>query len=343
MADRFIPFRRLALLALGGILACGGDTAGPAADLVVYRPGLDRRLGPPLGRRGCGRGDTIVAVGDSAAIARTGRGGDPGARQRRRDGGARVHGRAPPLHGRRVPARQRGSPAGRRRPEEFVARLAAFAAEKQPGEWILGGDWDHERWEGAPLPRRDWIDSVTPNNPVFVYRLDGHMALANSAALRAGRDRPGHPGHPGRGDRARPAHRRAHRDPQGRGAGAGLRGRPGRHRRAQRDAALRRAMEHAASRGVTTIGVYWYSVALVRARRLPPRPRRGRASRSAPRSISRSQDWRAGGRHGGPHRTGRRLGLDRRGEGVRGRLARLDHRALLRALQRRADHPGRAS
>ena len=36
---------------------------------------------------------------------------------------------------------------------------------------------------GGELPRRDWIDEVTPENPVWVYRLDGHMALANSAAL----------------------------------------------------------------------------------------------------------------------------------------------------------------
>ncbi|HZN97064.1 MAG TPA: amidohydrolase, partial [Gemmatimonadales bacterium] len=51
-------------------------------------------------------------------------------------------------------------------------------------------DWDHERWPGTPLPERSWIDSVTPNNPVLVSRLDGHMALANSAALRlAGMDR----------------------------------------------------------------------------------------------------------------------------------------------------------
>src|SRR4051812_6826510 len=70
-------------------------------------------------------------------------------------------------------------------PEEFIARLKAFASERRPGEWILGGDWDHERWPDAPLPRREWIDSVTPHNPVFVYRLDGHMGLANSAALRA--------------------------------------------------------------------------------------------------------------------------------------------------------------
>ena len=70
-------------------------------------------------------------------------------------------------------------------PAEFVRRLGEFAARLRPGEWILGGDWDHELWPGAPLPRRSWIDSVTPANPVFVSRLDGHMALANTAAIRA--------------------------------------------------------------------------------------------------------------------------------------------------------------
>ena len=69
-------------------------------------------------------------------------------------------------------------------PAEFIARIKAFAATIPRGAWIRGGDWDHERW-GGELPRRDWIDSVTPNNPVWVSRLDGHMALANSAALQA--------------------------------------------------------------------------------------------------------------------------------------------------------------
>src|SRR5262249_45886021 len=59
------------------------------------------------------------------------------------------------------------------------------AAKLPAGRWIRGGDWDHERWPGGPLPTKELIDSVTPNNPVFVSRLDGHMALANSAALRA--------------------------------------------------------------------------------------------------------------------------------------------------------------
>jgi hypothetical protein len=68
--------------------------------------------------------------------------------------------------------------------EEFVARIAKFAATVPAGTWITGGDWDHTLW-GGELPRRDWIDAATPNHPIWVNRLDGHMALANSVALRA--------------------------------------------------------------------------------------------------------------------------------------------------------------
>ena len=69
-------------------------------------------------------------------------------------------------------------------PAEFSRRIGEFAAGLEPGEWVLGGTWDHENW-GGELPRRDWIDDVTPDNPVWVQRLDGHMALANSLALEA--------------------------------------------------------------------------------------------------------------------------------------------------------------
>nr|NIP57027.1 amidohydrolase [Gemmatimonadota bacterium]NIR77422.1 amidohydrolase [Gemmatimonadota bacterium]NIT85943.1 amidohydrolase [Gemmatimonadota bacterium]NIU29763.1 amidohydrolase [Gemmatimonadota bacterium]NIV60172.1 amidohydrolase family protein [Gemmatimonadota bacterium] len=68
-------------------------------------------------------------------------------------------------------------------PEEFARRIGAFA-EEHPGEWITGGQWDHQLW-GGELPRRDWIDPVTGETPVYVTRLDGHMGLANSAALAA--------------------------------------------------------------------------------------------------------------------------------------------------------------
>jgi predicted amidohydrolase YtcJ len=71
-----------------------------------------------------------------------------------------------------------------RTPAEFAARIAAFARTVPPGTWIQGGDWDHEQW-GGELPTRAWIDSATAGHPVWVSRLDGHMALANTAALRA--------------------------------------------------------------------------------------------------------------------------------------------------------------
>src|SRR5436190_4272135 len=68
--------------------------------------------------------------------------------------------------------------------EELAQRLGDYARKLAPGRWIVGGDWDHEKWPGAPLPTRQIIDAVTPANPVFVNRLDGHMALANSLALK---------------------------------------------------------------------------------------------------------------------------------------------------------------
>ncbi len=73
-------------------------------------------------------------------------------------------------------------------PEEFIKRLAEYAASVKPGTWITGGEWDGKGWE--TLPERSWINSVTRDNPVFVERLDGHMGLANSLAMKlAGIDR----------------------------------------------------------------------------------------------------------------------------------------------------------
>jgi hypothetical protein len=68
--------------------------------------------------------------------------------------------------------------------EEFARRIGDFAKTLPKGRWILEGSWDHENWPGAPLPTRQMIDALTPQNPVFVNRLDGHMALANSLALK---------------------------------------------------------------------------------------------------------------------------------------------------------------
>ena len=134
-------------------------------------------------------------------------------------------------------------------PQEFVRRLKEYASHLKPGEWITGGDWDHTLWPGAPLPQHSWIDSVTPNNPVFVNRLDGHEALANAAAMRAAgvtrattSPEGGEVLHDARGeligifkDRAMGLIGHAVPDPSPE----------------QRDSALARALAHAASLGVT--------------------------------------------------------------------------------------------
>jgi predicted amidohydrolase YtcJ len=57
-------------------------------------------------------------------------------------------------------------------------------AEQHPGQWITGGNWDHEAWEVNDLPVKEMIDDFTPNTPVLIDRFDGHMALANSYALK---------------------------------------------------------------------------------------------------------------------------------------------------------------
>ena len=69
-------------------------------------------------------------------------------------------------------------------PEEFARRVGEHAKKIPKGEWILGGDWDDQGFKVPQLPTRQMIDALTPDNPVFVNRYDGHMSLANSLALR---------------------------------------------------------------------------------------------------------------------------------------------------------------
>jgi predicted amidohydrolase YtcJ len=129
------------------------------------------------------RNDTILAVGDSAELVHY-----VGSGTRRLDNGSAMV--TPGFMDGHVHLVESGYALGSislrdaNSPAEFITRIKAYAAKLKPGEWITDGEWDHERWPGSPLPRKDWIDSVTPNNPVFIYRLDGHMWLANSAALR---------------------------------------------------------------------------------------------------------------------------------------------------------------
>ena len=68
--------------------------------------------------------------------------------------------------------------------QEFARRIGEHAKTLGKDEWMLGGDWDETKWQPAQMPTKDLIDPITPNNPVFVARYDGHMGLANSLALK---------------------------------------------------------------------------------------------------------------------------------------------------------------
>lgn len=68
--------------------------------------------------------------------------------------------------------------------EEFAARIEAKIKDLEKGDWVQDGDWDHELFTPVELPRREWIDPISPDNPVCVNRYDDHMILANSVALK---------------------------------------------------------------------------------------------------------------------------------------------------------------
>jgi predicted amidohydrolase YtcJ len=258
-------------LALGLLLSACGNSSGGAqlavdapADLVVYGRIWTGDSARPWVQAVAVRGDTVAAVGDSAALATM-----VTAETRVLSNGqamvvpgfmdSHTHFLSGGFQLASIDLRDAATP------EEFAARLKAYAAKLKPGEWITGGDWDHERWAGAPLPQRSWIDSVTPDNPVFVNRLDGHMALANSAALRLAKV--------GRGT-ADVAGGTIVRDARGEPTGVlkdeamglvyAIVPSPSPE---QSDSALGRAMAWAASKGVTavaSVSAPWYEVAALR-------------------------------------------------------------------------------
>ncbi|TXG60976.1 hypothetical protein EZV62_012339 [Acer yangbiense] len=67
--------------------------------------------------------------------------------------------------------------------DEFVRRVKEAVKNSNKGSWVLGGGWNNDLW-GGELPVASWIDDMTPHNPVWLSRIDGHMGLANSVALQ---------------------------------------------------------------------------------------------------------------------------------------------------------------
>jgi predicted amidohydrolase YtcJ len=67
--------------------------------------------------------------------------------------------------------------------EEVIDRVAKKVEALEPGEWIRGGRWDQNDWEDTSFPVHDPLSAVSPNNPVFLMRVDGNAAVANAKAL----------------------------------------------------------------------------------------------------------------------------------------------------------------
>jgi predicted amidohydrolase YtcJ len=68
---------------------------------------------------------------------------------------------------------------------EMQQRIRTYVASAKPGTWIQGGGWDQTLWADITLPSRTDLDAVTNGHPAIFRRVDGHMAVANSAALAA--------------------------------------------------------------------------------------------------------------------------------------------------------------
>lgn len=73
---------------------------------------------------------------------------------------------------------------GTRSLEEMKQRIAERVPSVAPGEWLVGRGWDHTLWTSQQLPTRRDLDEVTAGHPAFLVRVDGHIAVANSAALK---------------------------------------------------------------------------------------------------------------------------------------------------------------
>src|SRR5205085_6482117 len=148
--------------------------AKPAADLIVTNANVwtvDGKL--PRAQAVATIGERIVAVGSQADVQ-----GWRGASTRVIDAGGRLV--LPGFNDAHVHFVSGGQQLDAvdlndaTSAEEFVKRVAQQA----------GGDWDETKWSPAQLPTKEMIDAVTPDNPVFLNRYDGHMSLANSIALR---------------------------------------------------------------------------------------------------------------------------------------------------------------
>jgi len=169
------------ILAIGTV--CSAASAGEATLILTNGKIWTENPVQPQAQAVALDGTTILAVGDDAAIKKlagpgtqlidlAGRRVLPGFNDSHvhfLDGGGSLIG---------VPLGDANSPA------EFKDRIAKFAKTLPKGAWLRNGNWDHQRWTPAKLPDHQLIDAASGDHPALLWRLDGHMALANALALK---------------------------------------------------------------------------------------------------------------------------------------------------------------
>ncbi|MDZ7386694.1 MAG: amidohydrolase [candidate division KSB1 bacterium] len=169
------------------VLAAG---CRPGADLIVINAKVwTVNQAQPVAEAVAVRGDKIVAVGTTERVAKYQR-----ARTTVIDAAGKLL--LPGFNDAHLHFRSGGAALlqvvldGCRTPEEVQQRVAARVAEVEPGQWVTGRGWDHTLFNKGVWPTRQLLDRVSPDNPVFLTRVDGHVGWANSVALaRAGINR----------------------------------------------------------------------------------------------------------------------------------------------------------
>jgi predicted amidohydrolase YtcJ len=133
-------------------------------------------------------GGKVIAVGTTAEITRL---GGPNTRQVDLDTGSTSAFLFPGLNDAHVHLGGAGRTmlnvdlTGTQSLDAMMAKVKTFADAAPAGHWLTGGNWDHTLWAAKVLPTRQDLDKVTGDHPAFLDRIDGHIAIANSAALKA--------------------------------------------------------------------------------------------------------------------------------------------------------------
>ncbi|HSK05846.1 MAG TPA: amidohydrolase [Kofleriaceae bacterium] len=187
MTTRSISRSALLISALGASCSQGPKAAHPSSAATLVLVGGDvRTLDPerPAATAIAIRGDRILAVGADAEVRRL---AGPGARVIELagktvtpglvDAHCHLHGLGADLEN--VSVRGLSSEA------ETVQAMAAAAATRPAGEWLIGRGWDQNRWPGQAFPTKAALDAAVSDRPVLLRRIDGHAVWVNSKALAA--------------------------------------------------------------------------------------------------------------------------------------------------------------